>query len=181
MKIISPAIKAIIFTLIALCLVSGNAIAGKLYKWVDANGNISYQDQPPPKNAKILRETSVDDSGNLNDSSQNQQAVVVYTVPNCASCASLLSRLVAYGVPVSEQSLENNREAQERILELSDSLIAPTLIINGQAYSNPNQENLVLALENAGYELVKPKPKIILPNNDPDNQEGDSRDSLPQN
>lgn len=181
MKTLSPSVKTFIFTFFALSLSSGNAIAGKLYKWVDANGVISYQDQPPPENAKILSETLVDDSGNLNDTAQNQQAVVVYTVPNCDSCASLLSRLVAYGVPVSEQSLQNNREAQQRILELSDSLIAPTLIINGQAYSNPNQENLVLALENAGYELLKPKPKIILPNDDPDNQEGDSRDGLPQN
>jgi len=155
------------FVLASNLLLINSANAGKLYKWVDANGNISYQDQPPPKNANVLRESSIDENGSLSDKVE-QQAVTVYTVPNCAACSELLSRLVEIGVPVEEQNLDNNRDAQQRVLELSDSLIAPTVVINGRALPNPNLQNLNEALETAGYKIIKPKPKFVAPPRNPD-------------
>jgi len=163
-----------IISSLVLVLLNSAAQAGKLYKWVDAKGNISYQDQPPPQNANVLRETSIDENGSLNDQPQDQQTVIVYTIPNCTACASLLSHLVEVGVPVEEQDLKNNREAQQRILELTDSLIAPTLLINGQALPNPSLENLNSALETAGYKTIKPKPQFIVPPVEPENNNSDS-------
>lgn len=38
--------------LIALCLVSGNAVGAALYKWIDEEGNVRYSDRLPANQAK---------------------------------------------------------------------------------------------------------------------------------
>lgn len=47
--------------LLALSLVSGSAVAGKVYKWVDANGVTHYGEQPP----KAGDSTTIRTSGSL--------------------------------------------------------------------------------------------------------------------
>ena len=58
-------------TFVSLCLIFFNANAGKLYKWVDAQGNVSYQDQPPPKGSKILSEKEVASKSNADEDQGN--------------------------------------------------------------------------------------------------------------
>ena len=36
-------------------------MAATMYKWVDEDGNVTYQDYPPPTNSRILSESDLDE------------------------------------------------------------------------------------------------------------------------
>jgi len=149
----------ILHTFLALLLVSygPEVFAGKLYKWVDANGNISYQDQPPPKNGKILSEKEVATSGDepVQDSDGLPQ-VTVYSVDDCELCDRLVSVLRANKVPHIELPLEDDRGAQAKILEKASSIIAPTIFIGEDIIQGGNEENLRAELRSAGFDVETP-------------------------
>lgn len=155
MKIVA---KAVVL-LLAVSVVN-SATAGKLYKWVDSNGNISYQDRPPPKGAKLLEESTIKNSvPSDNERGANQTPIKVYTVENCDSCASTVKHLKSLRVPMLEIPLQNDRDAQTLILERTGSLIVPTLVMGERVFQNPNQDQLEKELLDAGYIKKKAPPK----------------------
>jgi len=79
--------------LLSLVLVS-HANAAKLYKWVDANGNISYQSSPPPENAKILSEKDIKATRGASPQLDGGKTspVTVFVVENCAACDALIKK-----------------------------------------------------------------------------------------
>lgn len=156
MKIVTlTSIMNVILTLLAVTVLSANpAWSAKLYKWIDDEGNISYQDSPPPVGSKLIREEDIDLSPSTTEPDQTQPslAVTVYTVDDCESCEILLLRLQNWGVNAQEQSLQN-REVQARILQLSDGLSAPTLFIGDQIITDLSGPNLSSKLQEAGYQI----------------------------
>ena len=146
--------KVISLSLLSLVIIYTNAAsAAKLYKWVDKDGNVSYQDSPPPEGSQIIQEKEIQRS---EPSSQpavvfRQQPVIVYTVDDCLECESLLTKLRDWGIPVSEASLQN-RAVQARVLEITDSLSAPTLFIGDNLISDHSDENLSAELLNGGHQ-----------------------------
>ena len=138
--------------LVALTLATADsAIAGKLYKWVDDKGNISYQDQPPPKNAKILSEketTAKEPEANI-----GFPDVVVYSVEDCNLCDKLITMLRKDKVPHIVLPLAEDRDAQTRILELADSIIAPSIFIGDELVQVNTEQGLKERLEQAGFKF----------------------------
>jgi len=152
------------FFMIALLLcISVNSYAGKLYKWVDKNGVVSYQDQPPPKDAKILSEKSVKTSLDSSDGNPNEDLpqVLIYTVANCAICEYFVNILKRENVPHIELPLQSDREAQSRILAQADSLSAPTLFIGEQLLQTNDGGKLKDVLAKAGYAVTQEAPKPV--------------------
>ncbi len=132
-------------------ITADHANAGKLYKWVDEKGNISYQDQPPPKNAKILSEKETD----AKEPKENNDLpdVVVYTVENCDLCDKLVTMLRKDKVPHIVLPLAEDRDAQSRILQLADSIIAPSIFIGDELVQTNSEQSLREKLEQAGFEF----------------------------
>lgn len=68
--------------LFALLLVMGIHVplahATKLYKWVDEQGNVTYQDRPPPANASEVEEKHIDPN----------EGVTKFVVPKPAESSS---------------------------------------------------------------------------------------------
>ncbi|NND82152.1 MAG: DUF4124 domain-containing protein [Gammaproteobacteria bacterium] len=150
MKILSASLLAV---LIGGGLASGSALAAKLYKWTDADGNVSYQDQPPPDNVEsevIANQVSGGASTPANSGSRSP--VVIYTVANCSSCAALLAKMRELKVPAEERSLQD-REVQARILALTDSLKAPTMFIGEEMVQTLTDSNIIKLLGAAGYDV----------------------------
>jgi valyl-tRNA synthetase len=56
----------ILVSLLALYALSGLAHAGKVYKWVDKDGNVHYTNTPPPEAAQQDR-TVLDEHGNVTE------------------------------------------------------------------------------------------------------------------
>ena len=148
-------LKVICLSLLSFVIIYTNATsAAKLYKWVDKDGNVSYQDSPPPEGSQIIQEKEIQRS---EPSSQpavvfRQQPVIIYTVDDCLECESLLTKLRTWGIPVTEASLLN-RAVQARILDLTDGLLAPTLFIGDNLISDHSDENLTAELSNAGHQI----------------------------
>jgi len=174
MKKILPRLNVSAFICIcAACLLSvSNSHAGKLYKWVDKNGNISYQDQPPPEDAKILKEDTVKATQSAGSSARSQPSpLVVYTVANCNVCTSFLSNLEELGVPTEERLLDDDRAAQSRLLEQTGGLTVPTVLLNDRFIVNIQIDSLVPELKEAGYTITE---ETTAPNTNGDRNEASS-------
>lgn len=151
----APNIAVGLITCMVVMALGSNTYAAKLYKWVDKDGNISYQDQPPPKNAKILKEDTINLDTPVKKNTGNTTPLRVYTVANCNACDNLIARLESMGVPTESRLLDQDEEATRRILEQSDSLMVPTVFLGDQIITNINIDSLSSQLEQAGYILSK--------------------------
>lgn len=137
------------------------AAAGTLYKWVDKDGKVTYQDQPPPPGAGRVEERHVKGGGADDSDATSELAlkhpVVIYTIPKCSSCDLARSYLQKRQVPFTEKNvaqgnLANQKELQDRFGEL----VVPTILVGSKAMKGGYSESLLEGeLDAAGY----PNPK----------------------
>ena len=134
--------------------------ASKLYKWVDKNGNISYQDQPPPENARILSEKVIDEDEAKKDSAKtpkqsgkNLPKVTVYTVDNCELCDQLISILRIEKVPHIVLPLADDRDVQSKILAKTGKIITPSIFVGSNLIQGGTEEGLKEKLRAAGFNI----------------------------
>lgn len=129
--------------------------AGKLYKWVDANGKVSYQDKPPPEdNGKIERkELSQEKSAQPEglDELAERVPVVLYAIPKCASCDMARNYLKTRGVPFADKDASSDTAAQAELRKRAGSLSVPTIVIGDKVITEYSQAWLESELNQAGY------------------------------
>lgn len=144
------------FLMALMVLAASNTHAAKLYKWVDSNGAISYQDRPPPKNAKILSEQTVKSSVS-DDINKNPilPKVLIYTVTDCEACEKMISMLNQSKVPHIQLPLEDDRKAQKRILQNASSIVVPTLFIDDELIQGRTPDQVRKMLKSAGFEVAE--------------------------
>jgi len=125
-----------------------------MYKWVDANGNISYQEQEPPANAKVLDEIDVGKiKSNGSNAVTNNQPIKVYTASECPTCIQSVQHLTKLGLPYVELPIEGDRKAQSIILERTSSLVLPTILVGDDILQSPSNDALTAAVKKAGYSV----------------------------
>src|SRR5262245_51266377 len=80
---------------VLLALPGGMALAEKLYKWVDGQGNVSYHDRRPPADSGYrVQEKNVGGKGvRASDAGDEKPTVVLYTITKCASCDAARAHL----------------------------------------------------------------------------------------
>jgi glutaredoxin len=184
MKIIPQSIIKLSAIIIFICTGYSSfddpAWAAKMYKWVDANGNISYQDKPPPKNGRLIETSELkksDISPSPNSHNQKLTPLTAYTIANCKDCAQLIAFLKQGKIPVVELSLQD-REVQSRILRLSGKIAAPTLFVGDTLVTDLSEPGLITVLKGAGYTLpesIDPKPAKALSPAPSDTKGSDSK------
>jgi len=127
--------------LLLALLISSAGTAATLYKWVDAEGNITYQDSPPPDESQVLEQRELADSG-IDERDQHNQRLMrtkpidLYTTQNCEVCDLVRFNLNQLGLPFNEQNLFENKTAQDQLKERSGGLNAPTLYLGEQLISS---------------------------------------------
>lgn len=137
---------------------------GRLYKWVDDNGKISYQDSPPPKNVKVLNsdllkeqqagDKEIKELRRANEPSpvlDGSVPVMVYTADNCKPCQSVVLFLTQKQVPFIERDIRSDRKARERLSNLSKQISVPSLFIGERIVQGHSKPMITRALEEAGY------------------------------
>ena len=155
MKLILATTLFVSFTL----LIANFAFAKKLYKWVDDKGNISYQDQPPPKTAKILSAKKYELEGSDKKSAETNTAqvlkpnVVVYTVDNCELCDKIIRTLNVSKVAHIALPLAADREAQNRILEGAGRIVLPSIFVGDQLIQGTTEQELTEKLIALGISI----------------------------
>ncbi len=137
------------------------APAGTLYKWVDKDGRVTYQDLPPPAGAGKVEEKIVKDSGtgdsDVTAEIARKYPVVIYTIPKCSSCDLVRGYLQKRQVPfteknVAQDNLANQKEMQDKVGEL----VVPTILVGAKVMKGGYIESLLEGeLDTAGY----PNPK----------------------
>lgn len=150
------ALRLKLFLLAALCCVP-LAYAGKLYKWVDKDGNVSYHDKPPSDGAYRVEEKNIGFKGETRAADEVVQKfpVVLYTAPKCSSCDAARIYLRNRGVPFSEKNVEGDRQLQDELIKQGGGLSVPTIMVGTKVMRGYLESLLEGELDQAGY----PKPK----------------------
>jgi glutaredoxin len=143
---------------VALVLaVAGGAHAGKLYKWVDKDGNVSYHDRPPPNGGDYrVEERSLRGVGAIEKPGEleaivEKNPVVLYAIPVCGGCDQARAYLQKRQVPFKEINLETDAKTQQEIKKKLGSLSAPTITVGEKIMKGYVESLLEGELDSAGY------------------------------
>ncbi len=130
-----------------------------LYRWVDDEGNVSYQDTPPPigqdYEAKSFSKEGAR-TGKVNHDialarAARENPVVLYSANNCESCVQLGEILTSIKIPYDTIEVDTDRAAQNKLVELVGSIRVPTLTIGDKVLNGSNRANVEDALIRNGY------------------------------
>ncbi len=133
--------------------------AGKLYKWVDKDGSVTYQDQPPPGEATVLPGGSDDVSETAGDDATQQaagnQPVTLFSVPVCESCDLVRMVLEQNQIPFDEKNVQGNVATQKELEAKAGQLTVPVLVIGETTLTGFSISEIHRELASAGYPLAQ--------------------------
>lgn len=124
--------------------------ADTLYKWVDKDGNVTYQDQPPPGQSGQV-ETIVEPTDAAADAAAPDVAVVLYSIKVCDACDLVRHILQQRGVPFQEKNAEGNADVQAELKKVAGVLSVPVVTIGDQVLTGYNKQLLLKDLADAGF------------------------------
>ncbi|TAN81084.1 MAG: glutaredoxin family protein [Gallionella sp.] len=149
--------KCMVLLLICIALMPLGAQAGKLYRWVDANGKVHYGDAPPPDAIQIETKKLSDAAAPNQDMpyetrlAQQNFPVTLYVADNCVdACNQARNLLVKRGIPFSEKSLKTQEEI-DALKKLSGSDGLPTLAVGKNYLKGFQEKQWHSELDIAGY------------------------------
>lgn len=113
-----------------------------IYKWVDANGVITFKDTPPPEGVKsevvntsssvpVGSETS-NNSGTTPVANIKRHKVEIFTTDWCPYCKSAVNFLKANNIPFTEYDIEKDASAKRRKNQLDSRPGVPFAIVDGK-------------------------------------------------
>ena len=143
--------------LISVLMLLGTAHAQKMYKWVDEQGNVFYQDQPPP-GADSTVEAYAEDSELVADEAEDKKAaptgkypVTLFSIPVCDACDLVRNMLRKNSVPFTEKDANNDAAVQNELMKISGQLSVPLLAVGPKVVYGYNSMEIAEELTNAGY------------------------------
>gem|GEM_PF-847057 len=147
---------------IGACLLGpGESTAGTLYKWVDEDGRVSYQDRPPV-DVKDFESADMSDRdvGRLLQQDPEEkreqvietQPVTIYVADNCDACDTLRVYLEKRQIPFTEKDLNKDEDARRELMDVAGKLQVPATTIGKDLVWGYSRSGLTKALEQAGYE-----------------------------
>lgn len=154
--------------LVSLFALACTAAHADLYRWVDADGNVHYSDDPPPANIKQLEKKKVNGGKPTEEPLPYalQQAVKNFPVTLYASqcgagCTDARELLAKRGVPYTEQDATND-VVQAELKKLTGGAIeVPVLKVGRDVTKGFEAGKWNNVLDAAGYPqtaLIKPRP-----------------------
>lgn len=162
-------IKLLLVVIIALGSVPTTP-AAKLYKWVDKDGRVTYQDRPPPSDAgyhvEEKRLGGAKAEADASASAAEKFPVVLYSAPTCAPCDAARGYLKARGVPFTEKNVGGDRELQDELIKRAGGLSVPTITVGPKVMQGYLKSLLKGELDQAGYpksrseEPEKPEERV---------------------
>lgn len=140
----------------ACLLVASSACAQeKLYKWVDENGNVTYQSQPPPANAgQVETLESIGDTGARAPSPDVN--VVLYSIKVCDACDLVRNLLTEWRVPFAEKNADGDAKVQAELKKVAGKLSVPALLIGDEVLMGYNKALIENELKEVGFSAGLP-------------------------
>jgi glutaredoxin len=116
-------LKKLLLSTLAASLLCVGVAAHATYKWVGADGKITYSDTPPPNEGKLLRgpngvpPVAVIESDSALPYALKQAVakypVVLYSANDCVPCKMAREALTKRGIPFSEKLVTNGNDAEQ--------------------------------------------------------------------
>ncbi len=157
-------------------------VDAQVYKWVDDDGNIRYQDFPPPEEVDYEeREYDTERKAGVNAEEQDADArldaavasspISLYSIPECEVCDLTRLYLESLSVPFTEKEVHEDPAVQQELKERSGELLVPTVIIGDKIIDGYSKSALYEALSEKGYPLDWFKSRKDSAGGDSDGQE----------
>lgn len=142
--------------LISTTMLLGTAHAQKMYKWVDDQGNVFYQDQPPAGADEGLEAYAEDpelvEAGKQGeDAAADKLPVTLFSIPVCDACDLVRNVLKKNSVPFTEKNASNDAAVQNELMKLSGQLSVPLLTVGQKVVYGYNSMEIEEELGKAGY------------------------------
>jgi len=143
------------------------SFAVTLYKWVDDEGNISYQDTPPPAGQNYEEKSFSNEGARTGDTNTEismaraarENPIKVYTAQNCESCDRVIEILESNNVPFETIEVDTDFAAQKALIELVGSMRVPALAIGDKLLEAANRATIEDALTRSGYPEARKLPQ----------------------
>lgn len=136
--------------LVAFCLAGSPASAAdNVYKSVDEEGNVAYQDQRAAGrggNPELSTEAVNADPA----SDPSEVDVILYSVETCAACDLMRQLLRELDISFSERRVDEDAAARSRVEELTGTLSVPVLTIGREVVTEYNKDLILTELDKAG-------------------------------
>ncbi len=145
---------AVMSMLLAAGPAAGQDDDNKMYKWVDEDGNVTYQDQPPPDDSgqvQAFDESPVESTGGAQDAALPDVDLTLYSIEACDACDLVRNLLSERGLPFTEKDAESDVAVQEELREVSGALSVPALAIGDEVLTGFNRELILRVLEDYGF------------------------------
>ena len=142
---------------IGVFLLLGAAQAQNLYKWVDEQGNVFYQDQPPAEADGDVeaygedRELIAEAEKDPRTVAAETYPVTLFSIPVCDACDLVRNMLQKSSVPFTEKDVNDNPPVQDELMGLAGQLSVPALAIGKKVIYGYNSVAIQEELTNAGY------------------------------
>jgi glutaredoxin len=148
-------LKPLLSFTVAAVLLSAPAFGTKLYRVVDEDGNVSYQDREPDGGTAKVEQREVHDGASSHlDASEPSAAtgpVTLYVVPDCVTCDYVRSLLEKREVPFKTVDVGTDVASQEALKKRAGDLSVPVLMIGNRVLKGYVEPILKAELDKAGY------------------------------
>ncbi len=129
----------------------------QVYKWVDADGKVTYSDVPPPKSVVKVETKSFSSSDEPNVALPYELAqaaksmpVTLYTAVNCPNCDNGRAFLKDNGIPFNEKTVSTDKDWQ-KLAKVSGGNQVPVLFIGSHKLIGYFMNDWRSTLSDAGY------------------------------
>ncbi|MES2536394.1 MAG: glutaredoxin family protein [Pseudomonadota bacterium] len=141
-----------------LSLLFSASVHAQMYKWVGADGKVTYSDAPPPASAKQV-EKRASSGGAPADAdlpyelslAVKNNPVILYTTARCAPCDNGRSLLTARGIPYAEKTVSSNDDIARLKLAGGGNTQLPLLLVGRNRQTGFDSDGWASALTSAGY------------------------------
>ena len=156
--------KSLGVLLVLSSLVCSPALAGELYRWVDAHGRVTYSDQPPPPDARAAEKKSLTESvvGGKELSYTTRLAVENFPVTLYRGAKQdewsdkATQFLTERGIPFTTKVVANEEDHQAFKQSTGGKAeLFPTLVVGSEVFSGYETAAWTNLLDRAGYPPAK--------------------------
>jgi glutaredoxin len=141
----------------ALSLLFSASVHAQMYKWVGADGKVTYSDVPPPASARQVEKRAAGAGASSGadlpyelSQAAKDNPVTLYTTARCIPCDSGRSLLNTRGIPYSEKTVNSNEDIA-RLKQAGGNTQLPLLLVGRIKHTGFDTDNWSTALTSAGY------------------------------
>lgn len=155
--------KRLLRVLLLSVIVTIPAQAGKLFKIVDADGNVTYQSSPPSGNSGSIEQRDIyggedpeEDVINRDRAALNYP-VTLYAIKKCRPCDNARIQLQERKIPFKEKDPTSSPKLYKAFTELVNGTTVPAVAVGDNIVLDYTKDSLGQALDAAGYPALEKK------------------------